>query len=99
MPKFHTPVPDENLTPHFHWRWNEHGIYLGVCSIIGAFVLILHLLPAPPKRHFNPALVEVIHVHYIASADEPPEREDPFHDPRVIPLRRQIARRLSPPAM
>jgi hypothetical protein len=25
---------DEDLTRHFRWRWNEHGIYLGVCSTL-----------------------------------------------------------------
>jgi hypothetical protein len=77
---------DQDLTPHFHWRWGEHGIYLGVCSVIGLFVLGLHVLPAPPKPHLDLSLVQVIPVRYIAAADEAPEPQDPFHDPRLVRL-------------
>ena len=75
---------DEDLTPRFHWRWSEHGIYLGVCSIIGLVVFGLHMVPRPAKRPIFPLILETIPVRYIAAADEPPEKEDPFHDPRVI---------------
>jgi hypothetical protein len=82
MTNFDEPAIDEDLTPRFRWRWNEHGIYLGVCSLLGAFVFTLHLLPAPARRPFTP--LEVIQVRYLTAADEPPEEIDPFHDPRVI---------------
>jgi hypothetical protein len=78
-------LPDEDLTPHFRWRWGEHGIYLGVCSLIGLFVLTLHLLPA--KRRWNPGNFDFIHVRYLAAADELPGdsfEADPFRDPRLI---------------
>jgi len=87
MPEAYDGFPGEDLTPHFRWRWREHGIYLGVCSFIGLFVLVLHLLPAPPKRAFDPANFDFIHIHYIAAADQPPEdplERDPFRDPRLI---------------
>ena len=83
---------DEDLTPHFHWRWGEHGIYLAVCSAIGLMVLTLtHIFPAPPKRTFNPHTVELIQVRYLTAADEPPEKEEPFRDTRLIrPPRKQV---------
>jgi hypothetical protein len=84
---------DEDLTPRFRWRWGEHGIYLGVCSTIGLLVLGLYMMPRPPKRPIFPMIVETIRVRYIAAADEPPEKEDPFHDPRVIrPFVKAIAK-------
>lgn len=84
MNQDHAPDLDEDLTPRFHWRWSEHGIYLGVCSVIGLLVFGLHMVPRPVKRPIFPLIVETIRVRYIAAADIPPEREDPFHDPRVI---------------
>lgn len=95
MTNYDEPAIDEDLTPRFRWRWNEHGIYLGVCGLIGAFVLTLHLLPAPVRQTFTP--LEVIKVHYLTAADEPPEEIDPFHDPRVIrphPERPRLGQRL-----
>ncbi len=79
-----TDLLDQDLTPRFRWRWAEHGIYLGVCGVIGILVLGLHMVPRPAKRPIFPVIVETIRVRYIAAADEPPEVEDPFHDPRVI---------------
>lgn len=76
------PVLDEDLTAHFKWRWNEHGIYLGVCIVIGLLVLALQMVPAP--RRYNPAQIDFIHVNYVAAADEPAEVLDPFHDTRLI---------------
>jgi hypothetical protein len=103
MPEAHESQPDEDLTPHFHWRWGEHGIYLGVCSFIGLFVLTLHMLPTPAKRRFNPADFDFIQVRYIAAADQPPEdsfKEDPFRDPRLIhPARKQAQERIGRPKM
>ena len=88
------PILDEDLTPHFHWRWGEHGIYLAVCSIIGLLVLALYFMPRPPKRRFNPHLVELIQVRYLSAADEPPEMDDPLRDPRLIRLpRKQVQER------
>ncbi len=87
MPEVQGPLPDEDLTPHFRWRWGEHGIYLGVCSFIGLLVLTLHLLPAPAKRGLDPACFDFIQVRYIAAADEAPDdpfRANPLHDPRLI---------------
>ena len=75
---------DEDLTLHFRWRWGEHGIYLAVSSIIGLFVLVLHVVPTAPKRQIDLTRVDLIHVHYLTAADEPPEKEDPFRDPRLI---------------
>jgi len=89
MSQAHEPILDEDLTLRFHWRWGEHGIYLAVCSVIGLFVLALHILPAPPKRQFNPHLVELIQVRYLTSAEEPPEVDDPLRDPRLIRLPRK----------
>ena len=86
MAHAYEPIPDEDLTPHFHWRWGEHGIYLAVCSVIGLLVLGLHALPRPPKPRLNPAIVEVIQVRYLTAADEPPTKDEPFHDPRLIRL-------------
>jgi len=87
MAEPNAPMANEDLTPRFHWRWGEHGIYLAVCSVIGLFVLGLHVLPAHPKRHFDPSLVELIQVRYLTAADEPPEPERPFRDPRLLALR------------
>lgn len=78
------PACDEDLTPHFRWRWAEHGIYLAVSSIIGLAVLGLWTMPRPPQQRFNPATVETIRARYIATADEPPEPFDPFQDTRVL---------------
>jgi hypothetical protein len=86
---------DEDLTPHFHWRWGEHGIYLAVCSIIGLFVLGLHLLPRPPKRPVCLGVFEFIQVHDLTAADVPPEPDGPFRDTRLIrPRRNQTPERL-----
>ncbi len=79
---------DEDLTLHFKWRWAEHGIYLAVSSIIGLAVLGLWYLPRLTPKSFDPATCETIRAHYIAAADEPPEPYDPFHDTRVIRVRR-----------
>jgi Ca-activated chloride channel family protein len=49
--------PDEDLTPHFRWRWGEHGIYLGVCSTLGMFVLALHMLPRSEKNRLSPDMI------------------------------------------
>jgi hypothetical protein len=81
------PIPDEDLRARFRWRWGEHGIYLGVCSFIGLCVLGLHFVPGPPKRAFDPANFDFIHVRYVAVADEPiddPFKANPFRDPRLI---------------
>ena len=75
---------DIDLTPRFHWRWNEHGIYLGVCAIISLLVLGLYLLPRAPKRRIGPSVVELIQVRYVATADESVEKDDPFRDTRLI---------------
>ena len=100
MSQAYEPVLDEDLTLRFHWRWGEHGIYLAVCSVIGLFVLALHLLPTPPKRQFDPHMVELIQVRYLTSADEPPEKDDPMRDPRLIRLpRKQVHERSSRRAM
>jgi hypothetical protein len=94
MSQTHGPTLDEDLTPRFHWRWGEHGIYLAVCSVIGLFVLVLYVLPTPPKRELDPRLVELIRVRYLTAADEPPEKEDPLRDPRLIRLpRKQVQER------
>jgi hypothetical protein len=87
------PAMDEDLTPRFRWRWHEHGVYLGVCTVIGTFVLMLHMLPEPPRRPIAPLVWDLIHVRYLSSVDEPPMREDPFHDPRVIQPRRKAVQR------
>lgn len=86
MSQDYGPNLDEDLTPRFRWRWGEHGIYLAVCSVIGLCVLALHLVPTPPKRKFNPHLVELIQVRYLTAADEPPEIDDPLRDPRLFRL-------------
>jgi hypothetical protein len=92
MSQNYDPGADEDLTPHFQWRWGEHGIYLAVCSIIGLFVLGLHALPTPPKRNLYPTVVEVIQVRYLTAA-EPAAADEPFHDPRLIRLPTKLARR------
>ena len=91
MPEPYDPILDEDLTPRFHWRWGEHGIYLAVCSAIALMVLALtQAFPAPPKRKFTPHAVELIQVRYLTAADEPPEQEEPFRDTRLIrPPRKQ----------
>jgi hypothetical protein len=78
------PFLNVDLTPRFHWRWNEHGIYLGVCAIISLLVLGLYLLPRPPKRRMGPTVVELIQVRYVATTDEPVEKDDSFRDTRLI---------------
>lgn len=83
MDEDQSTVLDYDLAPRFHWRWQEHGIYLGVCTIIGLFVIVISAMPRQTKRPIVPVVVETIHVRYIAASDEPPEKEDPFHDPRV----------------
>jgi hypothetical protein len=95
------PILDEDLTPRFRWRWGEHGIYLAVCSAIGLMVLTLtHAFPVPPKRTFNPHTVELIQVRYLTAADEPPEKEEPFRDTRLIrPPRKQVQERVLTRAM
>jgi hypothetical protein len=84
MNETNEPLLDEDLTPRFHWRWGEHGIYLCVCSVIGLLVLALYTWRMPPKRPLNPHAVELIHVRYLTAADEPPEKYDPFRDTRLI---------------
>lgn len=77
------PSIDEDLTLRFRWRWNEHGIYLAVCSTIGLLVLGLLALSDSGRHRFRPELCDMIHVRYL-TADEPAEKQDPFHDPRVF---------------
>jgi hypothetical protein len=84
MSQNNEPFLDVDLTPRFHWRWNEHGIHLGVCAIIGLLVLGLYRLPRTPKPPMGPTVVEVIQVRYVATSDEPAERDDPFRDTRLI---------------
>jgi hypothetical protein len=78
------PLSDEDLTLRFRWRWSEHGIYLGVCGLLVLLVSALYLYPTAPEKRFNPGLFSFIQTHYVAPADEPPEKEDPFRDPRVM---------------
>jgi hypothetical protein len=85
------PVLDEDLTPRFHWRWNEHGLYLAVCSVIGLFTLALYLWRPVPSPRSGVCVMELIHVRYLLAADEPPEREQPFRDTRVIQRPRRPA--------
>lgn len=80
---------DEDLTPHFRWRWNEHGIYLAVCGAIALFVAVLQIVHMTGKRRFDPAAVDLIQVHYLATANEVLEPEGPFHDPRLLPPARR----------
>jgi hypothetical protein len=82
---------DEDLTLRFHWRWNEHGIYLGVCSVISLMVLGLYMLPTASSRRFRPELYDMIHVHYVTASDDAPEKDDPFHDPRLLRLPVKLA--------
>ena len=89
MSQTHDPMLDEDLTPRFHWRWAEHGIYLAVCSAIGLFVLALHIVPPPTRPRFDPHLVDLIQVRYLTTADEPAEKDDPLRDPRLIRLPRK----------
>jgi len=86
MSQAYEPILDEDLTPHFHWRWGEHGIYLAVCGAIALFVLALHVVHPPAKPRFDPHAVELIQVRYLTAADEPPEKDDPLRDPRLIRL-------------
>jgi hypothetical protein len=94
MSNSHEPALDDDLTPRFHWRWNEHGIYLGVCTIIALLVLGLYLLPRAPKRPIGPTVVEIIQVRYVAAADEPAEKYDPLRDTRLIRPAKKVAERL-----
>jgi len=82
---------DEDLTLRFHWRWHEHGIYLAVCSIIGLLVLGLHMLPTSSSRRFRPELYDMIHVRYLTTVDDIAEKDDPFHDPRLIRIPIKVA--------
>ena len=94
MSKANNPIPDEDLTLRFRWRWGEHGIYLAVCSIIGLFVLALYMWRLPAHRRFRPELVDLIHVRYLTAADEPANKDEPFRDTRLIrPLRKQVQER------
>jgi hypothetical protein len=79
-------ILNEDLTPHFRWRWGEHGIYLGVCSFIGLFVLALHVLPLSSHRSFRPEDFAFIQARYMSAADAPPAPDEPFHDPRLLRL-------------
>ncbi len=79
---------DEDLTLRFRWRWAEHGIYLAVSSVIGLAVLGLWSMPRAAPKTFDPMTCETIRARYIAAADEPPEPYDPFHDTRLILVRR-----------
>ena len=88
MSQANDPIPDEDLTLHFRWRWGEHGIYLAVCSIIGLFVLALYMWRLPDHRRFRPELVDLIHVRYLTAADEPANKDEPFRDTRLIRLPR-----------
>lgn len=78
------PNLDEDLTPRFRWRWREHGIYLAVCSIIGLFVLALHVLPLSNRRAFRPEDFAFVAVRYMSAADDAPPKDEPFQDPRLV---------------
>jgi hypothetical protein len=94
------PIPDQDLTLRFHWRWGEHGIYLGVCVILGLLVLGLYAMPRAPKRQPGPKVVELIQVRYLTVADEVSENADPFHDTRLIRRpRTQVRERPLRPSM
>jgi hypothetical protein len=84
MSQANDPIPDEDLTLRFRWRWGEHGIYLAVCSIIGLVVLALYMWRLPAHRRFRPELVDLIHVRYLTAADEPANKDEPFRDTRLI---------------
>ena len=100
MSQANEPILDEDLTLRFRWRWGEHGIYLAVCSIIGLFVLALYLWRLPAHRRFRPELVDLIHVRYLTSADEPADKDEPFRDTRLIRLpRKQVPERPMRPSM
>jgi hypothetical protein len=86
MTKANRPTSDQDLTPRFRWRWREHGIYLGVCSFIGLFVVALHVLP-PSSRRFSPADFDFIQVRYMSAADQAPAQSETFRDPRLLPSR------------
>lgn len=83
-----TPA-DEDLTPHFRWRWSEHGIYLAVCGAIALFVAVLEIVHLTGKRRFDPTAVDLIHVRYVATADQAIAAEGPFRDPRLLPPARR----------
>jgi hypothetical protein len=51
MSKGSSRIPEEDLTRHFRWRWNEHGIHLGGCSTLGLFVFMLYVLPFPNEKN------------------------------------------------
>jgi hypothetical protein len=84
MSQANGPIPDEDLTPHFRWRWGEHGIYLAVSSFIGLFVLALHVLPLSSRRMINPGDFDFVQARYMSATDEPPAKEEPFRDPRLL---------------
>lgn len=76
---------DQDLTPRFRWRWNEHGIYLAVCGAIALFVAVLELVHMTGQRRFDLSAVDLIPVRYIATASEPLSPQGPFRDPRLLP--------------
>ena len=93
------PSLDEDLKPRFRWRWGEHGIYLGVCSVIGLLVLALHVLPLSNRRAFRPEDFAFVAVRYMSAATATPPQDEPFHDPRLVrPLAHQASDRPSKPA-
>ena len=53
-----------DLRPHFRWRWQEHGIYLGVCSVFVAIGTALALVPPSVPGGIAPQIVEVILSRY-----------------------------------
>jgi hypothetical protein len=87
MAMAHLPLSDEDLTLRFRWHWSEHGIYVGVCGLIGLLVSALYVYPTSSQKRFDPTFFSFIQTRYVAPADEPPEKEDPFRDPRVIHAR------------
>jgi hypothetical protein len=75
---------DQDLTPRFRWRWNEHGIYLAVCGAIALFVAVLEIVHMTGQRRFDLSAVDLIPVRYIASASEPLSPQGSFRDPRLL---------------
>jgi hypothetical protein len=50
-------------------------------------VSALYVYPTSSQKRFDPTFFSFIQTRYVAPADEPPEKEDPFRDPRVIHAR------------
>ena len=66
-----------DLQRHFQWYWQEHGIYLAVCSVFVVMGVTLALVPPSGHRTISPEICELIRTRYLPFAAAAEEKKPP----------------------